>query len=65
MLDNAIRTLAVNQKDLFFKLELVRILIELNGDIDKVNDLVFIEHSNEFKSGYKDDLYNLYFGGGE
>ena len=76
MLDNAIRTLAVNQKDLFFKLELVRILIELNGDAGKATDLLFIERSNKLisglqeyndivKFGYKDDLYNLYFKGGE
>ena len=67
MLDNAIRTLAVNQKDLFFKLELVRILIELNGVSEKTTDMLSIllpdKLLSEFKNGYDDDLYNLYFGG--
>lgn len=73
-LDSAIKILAINQKDLFFKLEVIRILICLNGDQHKAFNLLTIanseklidglqQHGDRLSEGYCDDLFNEYFGG--
>ncbi len=73
-LDQAIKTLAINQKDLFFKLQLIRILIILNGSAylaSSVHGIILseklvsglAEYEDIIGRGYNDDLFNEYFNG--